>query len=139
MQKYRFPDHTADIAIEIFGKNPEELFSNAAEAFTEAFIGKHRLSEDFIRTVQIESQNIEDLMYDWLDELLFIFDTEYEMPARVEKINISGDNGLKLKAMIYFGKVKPDMISVAPKGISLHKFRVEKKDDGYRAFVIIDI
>ncbi len=139
MRKYRFLDHTADIAIEVYGKDMEELFRNSAEAFRIAFVNENNPEGDYRRQIQLESLNVEDLMYDWLNELLFIFDTEFEMPVRVEKINISEDDGLKLKAMIQFGKVKPDMISVAPKGISLHRFRVEKENNGYRAFVIIDI
>ena len=139
MSKYRFLDHTADIAIEIFGKSLNELFSNAAEAFSKAFVNTEKISPGLKRKIELKSNNIEELMYDWLDEFLFIFDTEFEVPLKVEKINISENGGLELTAEIYFGKVTPEMVSAAPKGISLHKFKVEREKDGYRAFVIIDI
>ncbi len=31
------------------------------------------------------------------------------------------------------------MVKVEPKAITLHKFRVEKTDKGYVAFVVVDI
>jgi|Deesub1362A_J573_1020465.scaffolds.fasta_scaffold00050_108 SHS2 domain-containing protein len=145
MEKYRFIDHTADVAFEVFGRFPEELFKNATEAFAYAFVSVDKINKDTKREIQVTGENLEDLLYAWLNELVYYFDAEFFVPLEVEKINIEkieqsdGKTILRLKSNVVGGRITPDVVDVAPKAITLHDFKVEQVDDRFRAHVLIDI
>ena len=71
-------DHTADAGIEVMSDSLEELFSEAAEAFyfimfdSSTFAGN--VQKD--HTVVLEGMDLADLAVQWLNELIYIWDTE---------------------------------------------------------------
>ncbi len=141
---YRFIDHTADVAVEIYGENLEELIKNATLAFRDAFIYPERLGEEMMRELEVEEKGeneveiYEYVLYDWLNELLYLFDVEHfaavdcDVTVEIEngKINVRG----KLKG----GRLSSEAVKVEPKAVTLHNFRVERTD-GLKAFVVFDI
>ena len=141
---YRFIDYTADVAVEIYGENLEELIKNATLAFRDAFIYPERLGEEMMRELEVEEKGeneveiYEYVLYDWLNELLYLFDVEHfaavdcDVTVEIEngKINVRG----KLKG----GRLSSEAVKVEPKAVTLHNFRVERTD-GLKAFVVFDI
>ncbi len=132
--KYRFIDHTADIAFEVYGDSIAELIENASYAFYEAFVDTSKLSEDVEKSVEVEADEVDMLLYKWLNELLFLFDTEFFAAKRV---TVSVDEKLA-KGVLKGSRFTPEMVKVEPKAITMHKFKVEK-NGGYKAFVVVDI
>ena len=133
--KYRFVDHTADIAFEIFGESLAELLENATYAFYEAFVELRNLSALEERRISVEADDFESLLYKWLNELLYLFDTQF-FAAKHVKVLVKGT---KAEGTLSGGKYSPEDVKVEPKAITLHKFRVEKENKKFRAFVVIDI
>lgn len=72
--KYRTLDHTADVMVEAFGDSLEECFANAAYALTDQMVdaGKVRPREE--RSIVAEGHDHESMLYNFLSELLFVFD-----------------------------------------------------------------
>ncbi len=132
--KYRFVDHTADVAFEVYGKDLAELIENASYAFYEAFIYLDRLSKDLEKELEIEAEEPDYMLYKWLNELLFLFDTEFFAAKEVE-VKIKDNKAI---GKLIGGKFNPDMVKVEPKAITMHKFKVEKNDI-WKAFIVIDI
>ena len=135
--KYRFIDHTADIAFEVFGETIEELIENATLAFCEAFVYLDRLEGNIKREIEVEGDSEDILIYHWLNELLFLFDTEFYAARRAE-VSVERGEVLRAKGKLYGGKLRPEAVKVEPKAITLHNFKVEKCD-GWYAFVVVDI
>ncbi len=133
--KYRFVDHTADIAFEVYGKNLSELIENASYAFYEAFVYVEKISSDTDKKVEIEAENEDMLLYSWLNELLYLFDTEFFAAKKVSVVV----SGYSAKGELVGGRFTSELVKVEPKAITMHKFKVEKVDGGYKAFVVIDI
>ncbi|HDD36421.1 MAG: archease [Archaeoglobaceae archaeon] len=133
--KYKFIDHTADVAFEVYGKNLRELFENATMAFYDAFVNVERLEEDKHVEIEVEADGVDYLLFKWLNELLYLFDTEFFGGKRCS-INVSEN---KAKGKIIGGKLTAEIIKVEPKAITLHNFKVEKRDGDWYAFVVIDI
>jgi SHS2 domain-containing protein len=133
--KYRFIDHTADIAFEVYGKSIEELFTNAALAFYDAFVDTSRINPEKEFKVEVEGDDVEITLYRWLNELLYLFDTEF-FAAKVVELEASET---EVSGRLKGGRFTPEMVKVEPKAITLHKFRVERGDGGYTAFVVVDI
>ena len=76
MKKYNFLEHTADVMVEAFGENLEELFTNAALATTETMVDLPTLTKEEDHHIILESDDLEELLYDFLSELIFLKDTE---------------------------------------------------------------
>ncbi|AAB89747.1 MULTISPECIES: archease [Archaeoglobus] len=136
--KYRFIDHTADIAFEVYGSNLRELFENAALAFYDAFVDTSGIGIEREVGVECEGEDVEITLYRWLNELLYLFDTEFFAAKDVE-VEVEEGDGVKASGKLRGGRFSAEMVKVEPKAITLHKFRVEKTDKGYVAFVVVDI
>lgn len=136
--KYRFIDHTADIAFEIYGKDLAELLVNATLAFYDSFVDCNKIEYSNEVGVRVEGEDEEILLYRWLNELLYIFDTQF-FAAKDVVVEVRENSSLKAFGRLKGGVFKPEMVKVEPKAITMHKFRVERRDDGYKAFVVVDI
>ena len=110
--KYKFIDHTADVAFEVYGKNLRELFENATMAFYDAFVNVERLEEDKHVEIEVEADGVDYLLFKWLNELLYLFDTEFFGGKRCS-INVSEN---KAKGKIIGGKLTAEIIEGEPLG-----------------------
>jgi SHS2 domain-containing protein len=137
--EYRLIDHTADIAFEAFGDSLEELLRNSARAFYDALVFTDKLKNGIKKEIEIEDYDADYLLYKWLNELLFLFDTEFFAAKEVDVSVTKSDGKLILKGNLMGGKLTPEMIRTEPKAITMHKFKVEKREKGWYAFVIVDI
>lgn len=78
---YRQLDHTADLMIEVVGKGREGLFVSAGEALTDILVGIERVggkANDGFGAMEVtaEGETLEELLVDWLRELLYIFNVK---------------------------------------------------------------
>ncbi len=137
--RYRFVDHTADVAFEVFGRDLSELIENATMAFYEAFVYTEKLGENRNLKIAVEADSPDYLLYNWLNELLFAFDTKFFGGKRVDCVKVNENNILKAEGVILGDSLKPEIVKVEPKAITLHDFKVEKKNGVWRAYVVIDI
>lgn len=137
---YRFIDHTADIAFEVEAESLDGLIEDASRAFYEAFVYTDRLEVTEKVGVEIEADSEDYLLYKWLNELLYLFDTKHFAGKEIEvnALDVDGEV-LKARGVIRGGQLRDELVRCEPKAITLHKFTVEKKDGGWRAFVVVDI
>lgn len=100
MIRFRTLDHTADIGIKAYGETLEKLFCNTALGMFSIItdLDKVKSSRNFY--IQIKGEDEENLLIKWLNELLYLFDTEYCLFNRFDiKINeISDYNSYKEKS-----------------------------------------
>ncbi|MEM3796390.1 MAG: archease [Archaeoglobaceae archaeon] len=133
--KYRFIDHTADIAFEVYGKDLAELLENSAYAFYDAFIYTEKLKGSKQKVVEVEAEDEDLLLYRWLNELLFLFETEF-FAGKDVKVEVSDSVA---KGIIVGGRFTRSDVKVEPKAITMHKFGIRKEKDHLVAFVVVDI
>ncbi|MGA3199389.1 MAG: archease [Halobacteriota archaeon] len=76
MQKYEFLEHTADVTFKAYGRDLNELFENAAEALEDTMVILDEVASGEILTIEMSSDSYENLLYDWLSELLITFEVE---------------------------------------------------------------
>src|ERR1043166_5325719 len=76
---YEFFEHTADIGVHVFGATLPELFVNAARAMYAA-LGELQKSEiRSQRSVALRAESVEDLLHDWLGELLYEVEANHRL------------------------------------------------------------
>ncbi len=139
MKKYIFLENVAiaDIAYEAYGKNLNEVFENAALAIFELSAEIKTVKSKKKCLIKLENNRIDNLLYDFLSEILFLKDSEYMVFKKV-KVSI---NGNKLNATLFGDTINPEKQHLENdiKAITMHMFKLEKEVDGYKATVVVDI
>jgi len=134
---WRFLNHTADLRIEIHGHTPADLFVNAAKALSYVLIGDAGLLHQRKRHITLHAHDLEDLMVDWLRQLLFEYQAHGKIPAGVEILEIQ--EGF-LDTLVAFGvptiPTEPDF---EIKGVTYHGLSIHQKGNSYSARVIFDV
>ena len=73
---FRFLEHTADVLIQAWGATIDEAFEQAGRALFEIMTDVSELKSEIEYTFKIEAEDLQALLYDYLDELIYVFDTE---------------------------------------------------------------
>jgi SHS2 domain-containing protein len=136
-KRWRLLDHTADVRLEACGIDPEELFTVAAEGLTE-LLGKGadlRRHEEIL--VTLESSGLEELLVDWLREILFYNETRSLVLLEVRSISLSESD---LTATICVAERAPNQSpEMEIKGVTYHGLSIEKTEGDYCAKIVFDI
>ncbi|MDD5194220.1 MAG: archease [Candidatus Omnitrophica bacterium] len=138
--KYEFINHTADVAVRVYGKTLQELFVNAAEAFF-SLVADIRPFKEKEHNVTLEGETIEDLLVNWLNELISLFFSDNFFPALCNvSISQSGKEN-KLSAILLGKNFTPtkENIKTEIKAATYHNLKIEKEAQGYKAEIIFDV
>ena len=134
---YKFIDHTADVMFEAYGSDLNELFENSGLALQELQVELKNVKSKIIKEIKLENKSVEMLLFDFLQELIFLKDTEQLIFSKI-KVKIKDDklNGVCSGEKIDINKHE---CKVDAKAITLHKYEVKKIKDKWIARVIVDI
>lgn len=133
---------TADIAFRAWGKDLEELFKAAGDATLNVMIedlDSIKLKET--RIFSLENDELDLLLFNFLQEFVYYKDSE-QILLRSQQVQIEENDGLyKLNAVTQGEMLDRDRHEqrVDVKAVTLHRFQLEKTDDGWIAMVILDI
>ena len=150
MRKFELLNHTADIGIKAYGSTIENLFCNTAMAMFSlmADLDKVKPSKKF--DIQIKGENEENLLIKWLNELLYLYETELclfnKFGLKIEDIycdeidNLTENNKLLLKASVWGEDIdlKKHKIKTHIKGATYHKLEI-RKNKIYSASIFFDV
>lgn len=137
-KRYKVLEHTADLALEVYGGDLKELFHNAAFALFDVVTDLPRVEEKVERAIGLHALDLEGLLVKWLNELLYYHEVEQLLFKRFEIKRLEFGN---LEAIAY-GEVFREGIHViltSPKAVTHHKIEVVEGPEGWRARVIIDL
>src|SRR4030042_6891311 len=81
-------DHTADIGIIAYGPDVPCLFANAATGMASLIVDLDDIGDHIQRDIALESDDNENLLVEWLNELLYIFDVEHILFKTIEVSNV---------------------------------------------------
>src|SRR5437660_12335455 len=74
---YEAFDHTADIGLHAFGDTMTELFIHAAQGMESLMVAPEQVRVVTSRDITVEGHDVVSLLIAWLNELIFLLDTEY--------------------------------------------------------------
>lgn len=140
MGKARFQEleHTADLAIRVWGQDLAELFANAAYGMFSLMVDVDKLGAEAEHKVSLAAGDKEALLVDWLSELLTLHDTHREAYREFDVHSIALDeNGARLEATVRGSKV--EQIKIVIKGVTYHDLKIEQGPEGYAATLVFDI
>lgn len=138
MKPYRLVDHTADLGLEVFGKTGEELFANAASAVCELIVDRKGTGPTVVREMSVEGADREDLLVNFLREVLFLFNGEKMIPTSftIEELD---DRHLRGKVRVAAYDPARHRVKREVKAVTYHGTEVVETPTGWRARVIFDV
>jgi SHS2 domain-containing protein len=139
MSPYELFDHTADLGMRVSAPDLGTLFRDAAagllamivEPATPPGAGAERIE------LRVEGTRTDWLLFDWLDELLFLFETRRLVLGDFE-VRLDGA-GLSASARGRPLDAQADRLLHEVKAITYHGLRVERTAEGWVAELIVDI
>jgi len=138
---YEFIDHTADVGIKARGATLEDVFKATAKGMFDLIAKDNNIKPEEKRELKVERDDIIMLFKQWLEELLYLFDTEGLVFSEFEvKIN-KRDDLYTLNAIVYGEKYNPEKhgSGVEIKAVTYHMMDIWKENDEYFAQVIFDV
>jgi SHS2 domain-containing protein len=130
-------DHTADVGIVAYGADLKQAFANAAKGLFSLITELDDVKEALHRDAEMTATDEESLLVEWLNELIYRFDTEGIIFKRFDIIELDNTH---LKARGYGEKIDKSKhrLKVGVKAATYHMLKVEK-NDGCRVQVLFDI
>jgi SHS2 domain-containing protein len=135
---YETFDHTADLGLRIRAPDLATLLVEAARALFSVIVEDLDAVQPKERVdIQLTGDDRAYLLFDWLNELLYRFDTKHWVFGKFEvKIN---NNDFKGSAWGEPLDRSRHVLSHEVKAITYHELKVEQTPDGWLAEVIVDI
>ena len=138
MRMFETFEHTADIGLIARGRTLAEVFEHAADGLVDLTVDPEGLREDRRRQVTVSAEDREALLLAWLNELLYLLDTERFLPRRSQITDLDDTH---LAADLAGGTIDPSRHAVRRmiKAATYHRLSLRRVDDLWEARVILDL
>jgi len=131
---WRFVEHTAELELELEASSAEDALKDALLAFAELVDpgNGEEPEEPAEHRIDLEGRDLPSLLASWLEELVFLSDTEALVP---EDADLRLD-GLRLAGVVRGRRGEPRPIV---KAVTLHRLRFGPRDGVWRGRVVLDV
>jgi SHS2 domain-containing protein len=129
-QMYEWVDHTSELELHIEAEKPELVFHDALRALAE-LLGP-ATGDRQTRELEFHDSDRDRLLWQWLDELVFLGETEGFVPESAQLA--LGEDRLQATVSGRLGQPSPLV-----KAITYHGLAFEEIDGRYRARVVLDV
>ena len=129
---YRWVDHTGELELEIEAPTDQGVFVDALKPFAQ-LVGEDHGADHVAREIRLEGRERAVLLVDWLDELVYLAETESVVPEEVSRLELS-DRGVVATMECHLGSPRHLV-----KGATYHRLTFERIPRGFRATVVLDV
>jgi SHS2 domain-containing protein len=131
-------EHTADLGLRVRARELNELFAEAGRGLFTIIAGDlEQVRPEQASNLSVQGQWLDELLFDWLTELLYRFDTQRLLLCefRVQATEV----GLEAVARGEPWDESRHPLEHEVKAITYHGLKVEQVDECWLAEVIVDI
>jgi len=129
---YRWVEHTAELELEIEAPSEEAVFIDALHALAE-LLGDDSRGELVSHEIRIQCSERALLLVEWLDELVYLAETEDLVPEDVEQLELSE------RGVVATVRGRRGALRTLVKGVTYHRLAFEPGEQGFRARVVLDV
>jgi SHS2 domain-containing protein len=133
-KKFEFFDHTADAMFRAYGVTLENKFVNAALALFSIMKDPEKIGSSIEFKISLRANDKKELLYSWIDELIFLVDAKYFMLHKVKSLRITKDKNYKLVAVVIGDATEG--LHVASSGVKAATYNDMEIKDEYIQMVI---
>jgi SHS2 domain-containing protein len=131
---YRWVEHTSELQLEIDARTLPQVFADAFDAFAELVGG--RVDGEPARheiVLSVENGDPASVLVEWLEELIFLAETEDFVPERLVSLMAIDD---EFRAELEGRRGHPSHLV---KAVTYHRLLFEERPDGWHARVVLDV
>ena len=136
--EFEYIEHTADLGFKARGKTLEAMFVHAAEALFSILVSVETIEIKEERHLEVMASTLDTLLVCWLNELLYLFDTERLL---LGKFSID-----KIRGCLFQARVRGEFvdrsrheIKTGIKAVTYHSLYVKKRHGLWESRVILDL
>jgi len=131
-------EHTADVGLRIYGRTLDALFANAGLGLMSLAIEPQKFQQEERRALAVTGADAEQLLVNWLSEILYYMDAEGWAFTRFD---ITECSPTAIAAEGWGERRDPASRTraVAVKAVTYHQLAVRETADGFEATVYFDI
>lgn len=135
---YQLRDHTADIAVEAEATTLDALYAAIADGMAACMVDMVPADRGSRFDITVEAADLEALLFDYLDELIYERDVRNVMPVDNQATIEPTDTGYVLRGSAR--GVPLELLSAREvKAVTYADMVVEESDDGWRGYVVLDV
>jgi SHS2 domain-containing protein len=126
MKNYELVEHTADVGVKAYGKTVAEAFEHAAEGMFDIITDESTIDPIGEYNILLEAPDLEQLLVDWLSQLLFLNDAHDLVFGKFE-VTLTENH---LSAHVFGEKYSKEKhrIGVEIKAVTYHMLKVHEKN-----------
>lgn len=135
---YETFEHTADVGLRVQAEQLDRLFAEAGRGLFSLLVANPEAIQPLMELrLKIAGQQLDELLFDWLDELLFRFDAEHLLLVEFD-VHIDAEG---LTATVRGEPVDPKrhQLEREIKAITYHGLKVQQHAGQWLAEVIVDL
>ncbi|MBR9702526.1 archease [Candidatus Woesearchaeota archaeon] len=138
--RWKFFPHTADAKFTAYGQTMEECFTNAGIACFEIITETKKVKSVKRHTISVKAKRPTALLFDFLDELLFLLDTEGLLVCDIQDMAICEEEDTWLLTAKVFGDYhKGYDVSCNVKAVTYNDMELKETDKGWECTVVVDL
>ncbi len=140
MKQYEYLEHTAEAKFAAYGKTMEEAFCNAALAMENIMVETEKVKPKVKKKIVIETKHTKALLYDFLQELLVLFDSERFALHTVEELNIQQrGSDYHLYAIVSGDDAQHYEMHSGVKSVTYNEMEIVQEKEGWKVVVVLDV
>jgi SHS2 domain-containing protein len=136
--EYELIDHTADIGFRLSCTRLDDLFCQAAQALFDLTCNLKEVQTTEVVAVRVQAPDLESLLVAWLNELIFLHETQHMLFGRFE-LEIAGEFELSGKAYGESVDYRRHELYRSIKAATYHQLKVQPVGNSWIAQVVLDV
>jgi len=135
---YEEIEHTADKALRAYGETLPKLFEHAALGMFDLMVHLETVKPERLWELELSATSGEDLLHQWLEELVYLFESEAVMLCQFE---ITEFMEWRLKATVRGSAMDQHTRrrGAVIKAVTYHDLAIEPDNGGWQATLTFDV
>ncbi len=140
MKGFTYPEGgpLADLLVEATGSTLGEAFANLALGMFNAMTPIGGIAEEEEFTLEAEGMDMGSLLFNLMDEFLYLNDVEFLVPRRIE-IQVDAENfTAEAKCIGERFSRETHEVGIAVKAVTYHMMEIVEEEKGWRVRIVFD-
>lgn len=133
-KRFKEVEHTADLALCVWGEDLAELFTNAAYGMASQLTDVEDVFPTDEEQIQLEADDAEILLVEWLSELLYLGERENRVYVAFDMQKVTDQ---ELEAVARGGAVETYHTNI--KAVTFSELEIVETDEGYETTIVFDV
>lgn len=136
--KIEYLEHTADAKFKVAANSIESAFDGCGKATMGVMI-ESKVQEIMQMPIEKKAKKLETLLYDFIDELLFLLETEYFLFSRADIKIEEKDEEFILDGILHGDDFRNYELNGDVKAMTYNDMEIKQTSEGYEIVMVVDI